>query len=131
MNDKKSIVTSAVDEPTRIDVGDRKAQRTHSGEWVLPPTPLVMRYQDADDASPPLSIEGILELHQYHLRDFFQRHSARVDAIKRSDEYLAHVVQLAERARVVAALEGHWAHGNATRYVEWLSAAFVWAKLIA
>lgn len=88
--------------------------RKHSGEWVRPP--------------PNKSIAEILELTAYDIRGYFLRHAEDVDAIRCTEEYDQHVERL--RARAATLPDGHWASDRPARYVELLSDAYVWSRLV-
>lgn len=131
MSDKKSIVTSAgpaSGDDITIPKGP-KPPRTHSGEWVLPPSGIPGATVDDVIDDLPKSMREVLELIRFEQREWFRRNPAEAARIRNSPEFVEYLERLSERAAAVP--EGHWAHGRPLHvYVGLLGDAYVWARLI-
>jgi hypothetical protein len=80
------------------------------------------------DDSLPMSRREILERIAADQRYYFRRHPEDVAAIRSTEDYQQHVRELHIRASQLG--EGHWAHGRTHVYVELLSEAYVWSRLV-
>lgn len=80
------------------------------------------------DESLPKTMREILEIIAYEQRDYFCRHPEDAEAIRRTEAYRHHIGQLCDRANQLP--EGHWGHGTPIVYVELMSDAYVWARLV-
>jgi hypothetical protein len=83
---------------------------------------------DAAFAELPKSTREILAIIKSKQRYYFRQHPEGVAAIRRTEDYQRHVRELHIRAGQLR--EGHWGHGRPHIYVETLSDAYVWARLV-
>lgn len=80
------------------------------------------------DDGVPLSMGEVRERIGANLRHYFEKHPDEVEGIRATPEYERHVEQLRARARKLP--EEHWGHSRPHIYIEVLSNAYVWAKLV-